>query len=83
MSSLNAKRNIHIRSWRDEDKDKYDVESRKIVERGVESVTMVSYSEEWVGVVLDAHDGGIAEVYKKLLPFQELTEGLIKLGGEE
>lgn len=83
LSSLNAKRNIHIRSWRDEDKDKYDVESRKIVERGVESVTMVSNSEEWVGVMLDTRDGATGEVYKKLLPYRELTEGLIKLGGVE
>ncbi len=83
LSSVNAKRNINICSWLDEDKDKYYGESKKIVEGGKESVSIMSSSEEWIGTMLDKRDGGTGEVYKMLLPFWELTEGLMKLGGEE
>lgn len=80
LSSFNAKRNIRVCSWKEEDIEEFLHWSAKIVERGRGSVKLLHTSESATGVIREIVDTNTGEIYEDIIPNAELDDELKELG---
>lgn len=80
LSSFNAKRDMRVCSWKEEDSEKYAEWSTKIVERGKGSVKVLHKGEKATGVIKEEIDVNTGEIHSDIIIGVELDEDMKKQG---